>query len=392
MVDLLVVGLDLVTGQEVHAGDREVWQWYRKGHNGDQTLVCKQCYDGDGLPGPRLVALVPKGRRGGRRRPHFAHPSGQAPPGGRHSRETAWHAEGKQRMRRWAASQGAAAQVEAYTPDGRRRSDVAITVPGGGRVVIEVQLGEVSDTEWLTRHEDYVRAGITDVWLWHAATWVPRVMFASGQPGWILDLDGDRIGLIHARPAATVAVQASGPRQCDSVHWPPCPEDQLDVLWMPLASARLTTDGIRPSDEATAELARQHEAATAPAQPAATNLAPPAGSKMSPRQSPASLPITHASPGSTRQAAQLPHAHYAFRYDAFPPWTDPDTWWYHCDACGGRLTGAEINASTVTHIVPTPGRRTSTGQPLISYTRYGGPAPQADERPAAPWAYESPSG
>lgn len=79
VADLLVVGLDLVTGQEVHVGDREMWQWHRKGHNGDQTLVCHQCYDGADLPGgPRLVALVPKGRLYGQRRRHFAHPSGQA--------------------------------------------------------------------------------------------------------------------------------------------------------------------------------------------------------------------------------------------------------------------------------------------------------------------------
>jgi hypothetical protein len=77
VVDLLVVGLDLETGQEVDVADREVAYWYLKGHNGDQTLVCKQCYEGVDLPGgPRLVALVPKGRQGGRRRKHFAHPPG----------------------------------------------------------------------------------------------------------------------------------------------------------------------------------------------------------------------------------------------------------------------------------------------------------------------------
>jgi len=36
--DLLVVGLDLVTGREVHAGDRHTEKWYEKGHNGDRTL------------------------------------------------------------------------------------------------------------------------------------------------------------------------------------------------------------------------------------------------------------------------------------------------------------------------------------------------------------------
>lgn len=198
MENLLVVGLDLETGQEVDIGDRKPWEWVPKGHNGDRTLVCKDCYEGQDLSGePRLVALVPKGRTGGRRRPHFAHPPGMAPPGGQHSRESLWHAKAKQRLRRWAETQGALARVEAYTHDGRRRSDVAIIVPGGGQVAIEVQLGELSDAQWLARHHDYVQAAITDVWLWHTVTWVPRVMFTLRQPGWLLDLDNDRIGLIH---------------------------------------------------------------------------------------------------------------------------------------------------------------------------------------------------
>jgi hypothetical protein len=46
--------------------------------------VCKHCYEGqDLLGGPRMVALVSKGRLGGRRRAHFAHPPGMTPPGGR---------------------------------------------------------------------------------------------------------------------------------------------------------------------------------------------------------------------------------------------------------------------------------------------------------------------
>jgi hypothetical protein len=59
VVDLLVVGLDLETGQEVDIADREIADWHRKGHNGDQTLVCKHCYEGTDLPGgPRVVALA----------------------------------------------------------------------------------------------------------------------------------------------------------------------------------------------------------------------------------------------------------------------------------------------------------------------------------------------
>src|SRR5215831_5795924 len=119
--DLLVVGLDLETGQAVDIGDQEVWDWHRKGHNGDQTLVCKHCYEGEDLPdGPRVVALVPKGRTGGRRRKHFAHPPGMAPPGGRHSPESTWHAKAKQRLRQWAAAQGRGHHPARRRPSGHR--------------------------------------------------------------------------------------------------------------------------------------------------------------------------------------------------------------------------------------------------------------------------------
>ena len=110
--DLLVVGLDLVTGLEVHAGDRRTEEWRKKGHNGDRTLVCLACYEGADLPdGPRTVALVPKGRDGGARQPHFAHPPGMAPSGGQHSPESLWHAEGKQAIPEWAEAQAARPNV-----------------------------------------------------------------------------------------------------------------------------------------------------------------------------------------------------------------------------------------------------------------------------------------
>ena len=89
-----------------------------------------------------------------------------APPGGRHNPESLAHAHGKQVLRGWAMDQGFAARVEARTADGRRRSDVQVILPGGARIAIELQCSEITDAEWLDRHEDYVRAGITDVWLW----------------------------------------------------------------------------------------------------------------------------------------------------------------------------------------------------------------------------------
>ena len=157
VTDLLVVGLDMVTGLEVHAEDRETREWRKKGHNGDQTLVCLACYQGADLPdGPQVVALVPKGKEGGARCRHFAHPPGMTPPQGRHNPESLEHAYGKQALRGWAADQGFPARVEAWTADGRRRSDVEVILPGGARVAIELQCSEITDAEWLDRHEDYV--------------------------------------------------------------------------------------------------------------------------------------------------------------------------------------------------------------------------------------------
>jgi hypothetical protein len=100
VADVLVVGLDLVTGRVVHAGDRLTEEWREKGHNGDRTLVCQACYEGADLPrGPQTWS--PKGGDGGARQRHFAHPSGMTPPVGRHSPESLWHAEGKLALRGW---------------------------------------------------------------------------------------------------------------------------------------------------------------------------------------------------------------------------------------------------------------------------------------------------
>ena len=380
MVDLLVTGLDLGTGLEVHAGDRQSWEWHSKGHNGDRTLVCLQCYASADVPGgPRVVALVPKGRRGGRRRQHFAHPPGMAPPGGRHGREGAWHAEGKQRMRRWAETRGARARVEAWTPDRRRRSDVAVTLPDCRRVAIEVELGAVSDAEWLARHRDYARAGIADVWLWHEATWVPRVLFDAGQPGWILDLGNDRLGLLHAQPCPVTGASQPDPPGCGQVHWPPCCGDQLDTVWMPLASVQLTPGGISPLPTAAAEIARRAAKAAA----TVARAARPAPAGMRRDQDPWRRPVVPAISSLGRGTGDGA-IHQVFRYDARPPWTDPDTWWYLCDECGrSRISGAELNASPVSHIVATPEQLTSAGRPLVSYVRHGGVIAQADEEAPA---------
>lgn len=371
MVDMLVIGLDLATGLEVHAEDRKTWEWRKKGHNGDHTLVCLACYQGADLPdGPRVVALVPKGREGGARRQYFAHPPGTAPPNGRHNPESLEHAHGKQALRRWVVEQGFAAQVEARTADGRRRSDVEVILPGGARVAIELQCSEITDAEWLNRHEDYVRAGIIDVWLWGRGVWIPRAVFRYGQPGWRFDLESGKIALVYAHPDPAVITAASTAPECAIVHSPPCPGDRLGLLLMPLASVRLGPDGIEPSAEATAGLARlavdvARELAARQARAAAACRA-----REDLARSLARPPVTEAA-DMRRENGQLPREHEAVRYDAFPPWTDPDTWWYLCDGCGDdRITGAKLKASPIIHVVATY-ERTGTGRYEVVYRRYG---------------------
>ncbi len=67
---------------------------------------------------------------------------------------------------------------------------------------------------------------------------------------------------------------------------------------------------------------------------------------------------------------QLVRVHEAFRYDAFQPSTDPDSWWYRCDVCGDKLTGAELKASPVIHVVRSY-ERIGTGRYVEVYRRYG---------------------
>ena len=353
MADLYVCGLDLSTGRVVQADEREVWQWRPKGHNGDGTLVCLECYHGAGSPdgAPQAVPLVPRGRIGGTRRRHFAHPPGMAPAGG-HSPETAWHWEVKHRLCRWARAAGADARVEAWTADGRRRSDVAVAFPGGARLAIEVQLGKITDSELLARREDYTRAGIALAWVWHQDMQIPRVLFRFGEPGWVFDPATDRMGLAcgRAHPACPPAGTTARYR---SPHWPPCPGDDIEVRWMPLASVRLTEAGFLPSPEVAARLLEeaaeaarraQAEQAAASRSPAATVLRPAAG--------PGDLLAGRAHTPSPGQPSQ---PHLALRIDARPPWSHPLSRLYWCPRCQ-YLTGAQLQSSPVIHEIPGPDR------------------------------------
>ena len=70
--------------------------------------------------------------------------------------------------------------MEAWTADGRRRSDVAVTFPGGARLAIEVQLGKITDSELLARRDDYTRSPYLSRSCPVECAWSPR---SKGQWG-----------------------------------------------------------------------------------------------------------------------------------------------------------------------------------------------------------------
>jgi hypothetical protein len=244
--DLLVVGLDLETGCEVHVSAPSVDYWYDRGYSGRRTLVCALCYAGiDAEPSTR-VPLVVRGRTHGLRRPHFAHPPGQAPVGGHHP-ESVWHLSAKAALAAWAGRQPGVADVavERWTPDRARRCDVRVRFHGGRQVALEVQATPLTDREWSARHADYQRQGITDVWLWRPGTHPHWVVVAHGQPLWELDPGKERtyllLGAAHDRPARWWTGEDL---HLYAQHVPPCVGDTLLRRELPLSTIGLTAGGL----------------------------------------------------------------------------------------------------------------------------------------------------
>ncbi|GAB3823138.1 competence protein CoiA family protein [Kribbella italica] len=233
--DLLVVGLDLTAGREVHVNDQPLEHWRRKAATGDRSLVCLFCYQGRDRAEPATVPVVVKGRLGGRRRAHFAHPPHQAPRGG-HGPETRWHAEAKQLIATWARGlpQVEDVSVEQWLDGNTRRSDVQVRLRDGALVAIELQQQTLTDAAWLARHRDYVAAGVVDVWLWHPATGVPHIVYGQELPGWTLDLTSSRIGVLYA--------EEPGQRSW----WPPRPGDKISSLLAPIGDFDLGAAGLKP--------------------------------------------------------------------------------------------------------------------------------------------------
>lgn len=244
--DLLVVGLNLETGREVHVSDAGREYWYARGYSGRRTLVCALCYAGiDAEPGTR-VPLVIRSKTGGQRRPHFAHPPGQVPAGGHHP-ESLWHLTVKAVLAAWGRRQPGVADVtaEQRTPDRARRCDVRVRFRDGRQVALEAQASPLTDREWSARHADYQRQGITDIWLWHPRPRPHWAVASHGQSLWELDPGEQRayllLGAAHDRPAHWWTRKDL---HLYALHEPPCVGDTLQRRDLALSTIGLTADGL----------------------------------------------------------------------------------------------------------------------------------------------------
>ncbi|MET8680957.1 competence protein CoiA family protein [Streptomyces sp. NPDC004647] len=248
--DLLVVGFDLESGEEVHVGERPAHQWHRLGFHGTRTLVCFYCFRGiDAPPGTR-VALLVRGRTGGRVRFHFAHPPGRAPHGGHHP-ETVWHLTTKHLLARWARTQPSVTDVrlEQWTPEHTRRADVWVRLSDGSQLALEAQRALLPDHAWTARHRDYAAAGIRDVWLWLPGLDVPHVVFDHGLPVWFFRPENRLIGGAFGQPHPRTGRWWEAPDlSIYALHHPPCPRDRLDRLRIPLDQMSLDRDGLTLPD------------------------------------------------------------------------------------------------------------------------------------------------
>src|SRR5262249_25382081 len=131
-------------------------------------------------------------------------------------------------LAKWARNQVGVVRAAAERPtvDGTRRSDVEVVFGEGARVVIEVQLRTVHDDDWRKRHNDYVRNGIVDVWIWHRNVATPWVAVEQGLPLWFLHLEKRELGTMVGRPHQRIRdwYRSEDP-SVFSEHVPPCVGD-----------------------------------------------------------------------------------------------------------------------------------------------------------------------
>ncbi|WP_067504394.1 competence protein CoiA family protein [Actinoplanes sp. TFC3] len=340
MGDLSVVGFDTRTGRSVHVDDAPKHVWNQHGYGGTAPLVCWHCFHGDEAPPGTLVPLQCRGgRKYGKVRTHFAHPPGMAPAGGHHP-ETLWHANAKQTLLRWARQQpGVADAVTEYrTADGRRRTDVEVSLTDGTRLALKVQQQPLTDEAWTRRHQDYTAAGLTDIWLWHSRLGVPGIARDEPQCHWRLAADLNAIGVPLARPHGFDGAWWMRPdHRVRALHYPPCAGDPTEVRWTALADFTAGPTGlllpatfIAELRDATAAVARKadrirqrHSAPPTPKRPALQ------GGRVN---------FGRVNPPAVHDL----RVHEVHRIDALPPNADPELRRYRCQVCNW-VTGDVLN-------------------------------------------------
>lgn len=336
MSDLSVVGLDLHANSSVHVDDEPKHVWKAKGYGGDGTLVCWHCYHGVDAPaGTRVPLLCKGGKKYGKVRTYFAHPRGQAPPGG-HSPETLWHANAKQTILRWAKQQPCVveARTEYWTADGRRRSDIEVLLVDGTRVVIEVQQQPLTDEDWTRRHHDYVAAGLVDVWLWHSRLGVPGIARDEPQCHWLLSPELDTVGIPLARPHGFDGDWWNRPdHRLRALHYPPCPGDVTETRWAALTDFTIGPMGLVLPNTVLGALRGHASEAARRAETKRRRLTP-----ASHRTRPGRVPPKPADPVQGVRARNSseqvqPDWHEVHRIDALPPNANPALRRYRCQVC-----------------------------------------------------------
>ncbi|CAM3950968.1 competence protein CoiA family protein [Nocardia ninae] len=263
----LTVALDVVRHQYLcaptDAADPRMNELRHKSYRGDQTLLCALCYAGIGTAPGSEVPVIVKGRIGGVRRPHFAHPAGHGPTGGQHEPESEWHLASKECLAAWARTQPDVIDVrnEVWLPNRERRSDVRVTFANGDEVALEAQCSPLTDTAWTSRHHDYQLSGVIDVWLWHPDSPVPWVILSDTkhpQQLWMLDPWKGSITLMVGAPHQHQPIAAHDINHRIQ-HLPPCTGDELAPYEFSLSDMTLTPHGIEIPAELSKQLAEQQE-------------------------------------------------------------------------------------------------------------------------------------
>lgn len=243
----MVVGLDLATGRRVHVADADLSEHRRRGYSGDRTLVCALCYLGCGTPAGTRVPLVVRGRVGGQRRAHFAHPAASSPVSGPHRPESVWHLHAKHTIAAWLDSHPVVAEVavEQNLLGGDRRADVYARLRDGATLAFEAQYSPLSDADWRCRHHSYRRAQLVDVWLWHPHPAHAGIVLADAQPLWLFDADRAELMVPVARPHERLAAWwESENLSVYAPHWPPCVGDEVTCHALPLSGVVLSAAGL----------------------------------------------------------------------------------------------------------------------------------------------------